>query len=139
MTCSTASQRWQPGLVKSVTVRIVVARASRPCPSYPDTGETPVLLKVSAQERDALLRGELRVLRVRVQLDREEAVVTHLVERAAQRRPVQRTFPGDHVIVLAAGDVLDVQVPDARAEQADDVRDRFADHLAVPDVEVRTE
>src|SRR5688500_18029264 len=121
MTCSTASHRWQPGLVYSVTVGI---RGSR---------------EMTAQEPDALLRGALWVLRVRVQLDREETVITHLVEGAPQRRPVERAFPGDHVIVLAAGDVLDVHVPDARAEQVDDVRDRFADHLAVPDVEVRTE
>ena len=81
------------------------------------------------------LGGLLRAFRVCIELDREEPVVSRAAQRIAQGGPVYTgAFAGDHVVMLAAGQVLDVQVPDPTAEQLDDDRDRLADHHAVPEL-----
>src|SRR5688500_12179000 len=92
-----------------------------------------------AQKLIARVGGVLRVLPVRVKLDGKETIVLNFVERLAQRWPIQRAFAGNEVIVLATRDILHVKVPDFSSQHRDDVGDRFADDLAVPDVEIRAE
>src|SRR5204863_8987523 len=75
--------------------------------------------KHPAEEFEALVGGFLRVLPVGVKLDGEEALILDLFEGALEGGPVERALAGDHVVVLAAGDVFDVQVPDAVVEQLD--------------------
>src|SRR5688500_3393937 len=91
------------------------------------------------EELATLFGGTDRIGGVRVKLDGGEAVVLDRPERIPHANPVDRPFAGDHVVMLAVGDVLDVQVPDAPFEQADDFGDRFAEHFAVTDVEVGAE
>lgn len=94
------------------------AAGGSPASDATDVHPCPNLFREAlAQEPPALLRGRLRVVGMSVQFDREKPVVTNLRERFPQRLPVQRSISRDHVIVLAAGDVLDVQVPDPIAKE----------------------
>ena len=64
---------------------------------------------------------------VLVRLDhqrRQNAARGKLFERRAQAGPIERAVPGNHVIMLSAGDVFDVQVPDPLAEQPNRLRKR---------------
>src|SRR5258706_5639898 len=61
------------------------------------------------------------------------------MKRLFEGLPIQRALAWDHVVVLAAGDVFDVEVPDAVVQELDGVGDGFADDLAVADVEIGAE
>src|SRR5258705_12283857 len=61
------------------------------------------------------------------------------MERLFEGLPIQRALAWDHVVVLAARDVFYVEVPDAVVQELDGVGNRFADDLAVADVEIGAE
>ena len=56
-----------------------------------------------------------------------------------QRLPVVGSFAGNHVVMLAAGEVFDVQVPDPAGQLLCHGIDVFAEHKAVADIEVGAE
>jgi hypothetical protein len=95
--------------------------------------------EVLAEEAVAFVRRFLRTLGVGVELDGQIAVVVDVAERRSQRDPVEVPFARNHVVVLAAGEVFDVHVPDSARQPAHGVADVFADDDAVADVEVGAE